>query len=231
MKKIAQILIGLLLSASVLADASIPPVATTKTPDPVKTSVLMKTSAGDLVLELDTQAAPETTKNFLQYVDEGFYNNTLFHRVIANFMVQGGGFDTDMQEKPTHPPIKNESLNGLKNVRGTIAMARTQNPDSASAQFFINVVDNAYLDGSSNKPGYAVFGVVTQGMDIIEKIAATVTGTRNGQRDVPVNDVVLISVRRLADAVTTPTANAKPVVETEIPATIQQPSVSTPSIK
>jgi cyclophilin family peptidyl-prolyl cis-trans isomerase len=230
MKKIAQILIGLLLSASALADASIPPITTPNNTDFVKTRVLMKTSAGDLVLELDTQAAPETTKNFLQYVDEGFYNNTLFHRVIANFMVQGGGFDTDMQEKPTHPPIKNESLNGLRNVHGTIAMARTQNPDSATAQFFINVVDNAYLDGSSNKPGYAVFGTVTQGMDIIEKIAATVTGTRNGQRDVPVNDVVLISVRRLADAVAAPTADTKPAA-TDIITKIQQPDVSTPSSK
>lgn len=185
MKRILPLLLGCLVSLCAIAE------------QPTRTDVLLKTSLGDIVLELDLQAAPETTRNFLQYLDEGFYNNTIFHRVIANFMVQGGGFEQGMLEKPTHPPIRNESANGLKNSRGAIAMARTQNPDSASAQFFINVVDNAYLDGSAAKPGYAVFGHVTSGMEVIERMAAVVTASRGMHRDVPAEDILLLSATRL----------------------------------
>jgi cyclophilin family peptidyl-prolyl cis-trans isomerase len=159
--------------------------------------VLLHTSAGDITLTLDTKAAPKTVANFLQYVNEGFYNNTLFHRVIPDFMIQGGGFQPGMIEKATREPILNESNNGLKNNTGTIAMARTADPDSATAQFFINLVDNDYLNGSESKPGYAVFGKVTSGMDIVNRIAHVKTGTRNMYQDVPVQDVIIISAKQL----------------------------------
>ncbi len=157
--------------------------------------VLMKTSMGDVKIELDPKKAPITVKNFLEYVKSGFYAGTIFHRVIPGFMVQGGGFTADMQEKRTRAPIKNEGGNGLKNDRGTIAMARTPNPDSASAQFFINVVNNDNL----NRPmpdgfGYAVFGKVIAGMDVVDKIAGVRTGVRMGMRDVPEAPVVIKSV-------------------------------------
>lgn len=155
--------------------------------------VQLHTSAGDIVIALNNNAAPLTTANFLQYVNEGFYNNTLFHRVIPDFMIQGGGFQPGMLEKPTRTPIRNESTNGLKNQRGTIAMARTINPDSATAQFFINVVDNNNLDGSATKPGYAVFGRVVQGMDIVDKIAHVATEGRGPHQDVPQEDVIILS--------------------------------------
>jgi peptidyl-prolyl cis-trans isomerase A (cyclophilin A) len=159
--------------------------------------VLLKTSAGDITLELDPKLAPKSVANFLQYVKEGFYNNTLFHRVIPDFMVQGGGFQPDMTEKTTHAPVANESANGKQNKRGSIAMARTQNPDSATAQFFINLVDNAYLDGSSNKAGYTVFGQVTKGMDVVDKIAKASTGSRGAHSDVPTQNVIIISATQL----------------------------------
>lgn len=159
--------------------------------------VLLHTSAGDITLQLNEKSAPKTVANFLQYVDEGFYNNTLFHRVISDFMVQGGGFEKGMTEKPTRAPITNESMNGLNNTKGTIAMARRQNPDSATAQFFINLVDNAFLDANPGKPGYAVFGKVIQGMDVVEKIASTRTGDRGMFQDVPLQDVIILSAKRL----------------------------------
>ncbi len=194
MKNILLALLACWLSCAVMAD-------------PTETSsVLLKTSEGNITLELNQTSAPETCKNFLQYVDDGFYNNTVFHRVIANFMVQGGGFEQGMLEKPTRPPIKNESANGLKNLRGTIAMARTQDPDSASAQFFINIVDNAYLDGTPVKPGYAVFGKVTQGMDVIDKIASVETGSKSVYRDVPLKDIIVISITRVSQDSATPKA-------------------------
>ncbi len=159
--------------------------------------VLLHTSAGDITLELDAKAAPKTVANFLQYVNEGFYNNTLFHRVIPDFMIQGGGFQVGMIEKPTRSPVVNESNNGKQNKRATIAMARTQHPDSATAQFFINVVDNSYLDAASGKPGYTVFGTVIKGVDVVDKIAKVSTGQRGMNDDVPLQDVLIISAKQL----------------------------------
>ncbi len=159
--------------------------------------VLMKTSKGDIELELYADKAPLTVKNFLRYVDEGFYNDTIFHRVINSFMIQGGGFDKDMQKKHTHAPVQNEAMNGLKNRRGTIAMARTSAPHSATAQFFINHVDNKSLDYPSGDGwGYCVFGKVTKGMDTVDKIADVYIVTRNGMRNVPEKPVILISATR-----------------------------------
>ncbi len=157
--------------------------------------VLMKTSMGDLKIELDPKKAPITVKNFLEYVKSGFYAGTIFHRVIPGFMIQGGGFTAEMQEKKTRSPIKNEAGNGLKNDRGTIAMARMPNPDSATAQFFINVVNNNGL----NRPapdgfGYAVFGRVISGMDVVDKIVRVKTVMRMGMQDVPEAPVVIKSV-------------------------------------
>ncbi len=164
------------------------------------TTVVMETSMGNIEIELDGEKAPETTKNFLQYVDDKFYDGTIFHRVIPNFMIQGGGMTEKMDEKKTRAPIKNEGTNGLSNKKGTIAMARTMDPNSATAQFFINVVDNAGLDHTSpSSPrtwGYAVFGKVTNGMDVVEKIRVVPTGSHGMHDDVPVKPVVIKSVRR-----------------------------------
>jgi len=159
-------------------------------------TVLMETSLGNVTIELFQKDAPISVKNFLSYVKDGFYNGTVFHRVIPGFMVQGGGFISGMKEKTTKAPIRNEAANGLKNDRGTLAMARTANPDSASAQFFINVVDNQGL----NRPmpdghGYAVFGKVVKGMDVVDKIAAVKTGTKGPFQDVPLKPVVIKSVK------------------------------------
>lgn len=160
--------------------------------------VEVKTNQGNITIELDEQKAPISTKNFLMYVDNKFYDNTVFHRVIPGFMIQGGGFTKAFIEKPTDAPIKNEANNGLKNVRGSVAMARTNDPDSATSQFFINLADNtANLDYSSRSPGYAVFGHVTAGMDVVDKIAKERTGDKNGHQDVPVNSVVIESITRV----------------------------------
>lgn len=164
-----------------------------------KVNVVIETSLGDIELELDAEKAPVTVANFLTYVDEGFYNGTIFHRVIPRFMVQGGGFTAAMSQKKTRAPIKNEASNGLKNVRGTIAMARTMVVDSATAQFFINSVDNAFLDFKAPTPqgyGYAVFGHVTSGMEVVDAISAVQTGIRNGMRDVPLQTVEIKAIRR-----------------------------------
>lgn len=153
------------------------------------------TSLGAFVVELDAKAAPKTVANFVQYVKDGHYNGTIFHRVIPGFMVQGGGFKPDMSEKEGRPPIPLESKNGLSNVRGTIAMARTNVPDSATSQFFINVVDNLMLD-AANAPGgqgYAVFGKVTSGMDVIDKIRAVKTTNQGPHGDVPVTPILIKS--------------------------------------
>nr|WP_329602026.1 peptidylprolyl isomerase [Sansalvadorimonas verongulae] len=156
--------------------------------------VVMDTSMGKIEITLDQEKAPVTVKNFLEYTHSGFYNNTIFHRVIDGFMVQGGGFTSDMSQKATKAPIKNESANGLTNDRGTIAMARTSAPDSASSQFFINLVNNSFLNGSHSKAGYAVFGKVTTGMDVVDKIAGVKTGHRGMYADVPEEAVVIKSV-------------------------------------
>ena len=161
-------------------------------------TVVVKTSMGSVTIELYPDKAPETVKNFLQYVADKHYDGTIFHRVISNFMIQGGGFDPSMKQKATRAPVKNEAANGLKNTLGTVAMARTSVPDSATSQFFINVKDNAsldYRDGSTQGIGYCVFGKVTLGMDVVEKIKAVPTGTKSGMSDVPVTPVVIESIR------------------------------------
>ncbi|MDX2447559.1 MAG: peptidylprolyl isomerase [Desulfobacterales bacterium] len=163
--------------------------------------VVMETSQGEIVLELYRDKAPLTVKNFLAYMDADFYSHTIFHRVIPGFMIQGGGFTGDMQKKPNKPPVKNEADNGLKNDRGTIAMARTQAPHSASSQFFINMVDNAFLNYKSQTTsgwGYAVFGKVIKGMDVVDAIAKVETGSQGRFRDVPKIPVEIIKVRNAA---------------------------------
>jgi cyclophilin family peptidyl-prolyl cis-trans isomerase len=159
--------------------------------------VQMKTSAGDILLELDAKRAPVTVQNFLAYVDEGFYDGTIFHRVIPNFMIQGGGFNALMQEKETREPIVNEAANGLINTTGTIAMARTSLVDSATAQFFINTRDNAFLDHTATSYGYAVFGKVASGMEVVRAIEATETASRPPFSDVPVKAIVIMSMQRV----------------------------------
>jgi cyclophilin family peptidyl-prolyl cis-trans isomerase len=158
--------------------------------------VVMTTSKGVIEIVLDSEKAPITVKNFLTYIDKKFYDSTIFHRVIPNFMAQGGGMTRDMKEKSTDAPIKNEGLNGLLNARGTLAMARTSDPDSATAQFFINVVDNKFLDGSKERPGYAVFGKVTKGMDVVDAMVAVKTGDKGMHQNVPVEPIIIESVRR-----------------------------------
>jgi peptidyl-prolyl cis-trans isomerase B (cyclophilin B) len=156
--------------------------------------VKLETSLGDIVIQLDATAAPKTTANFLSYVNAGFYDGTIFHRVIQRFMIQGGGFTPDMTEKQTKAPIKNEAANGLKNMRGTVAMARTGEPHSATAQFFINTVDNGFLNYKSSTPeefGYCVFGKVIKGIDIVDSIAKTPTTRKGMYSDVPVEAVVI----------------------------------------
>lgn len=176
-------------------------VCATVVPALAKEVVVIETNKGEIKVELDEVKAPISVKNFLSYVDKGYYKETIFHRVIANFMIQGGGLNEELQPKPpSNAPIKNEAGNGLKNVRGTIAMARTGIVDSATSQFFINLVDNDFLnhkDESSSGFGYAVFGKVIDGMDVVDKIGAGATGMRNRFRDVPVETVVIKDVRRV----------------------------------
>lgn len=156
--------------------------------------VRLHTNFGIIELDLDQERAPETAKNFLAYVDSGFYSNTVFHRVIDGFMIQGGGFEPGMRQKPTRSPIKNEASNGLKNGRYTVAMARTSDPHSASSQFFINVSDNAFLDHAAPNAegwGYCVFGKVVQGREVVDKIKSVKTGKRGFHSDVPLEDVLV----------------------------------------
>jgi len=156
--------------------------------------VKLHTNFGTIVLELDAAKAPETVKNFLAYVEAGHYDNTVFHRVIDGFMIQGGGFEPGMQQKPVNAPIQNEAANGLKNDRYTVAMARTSDPHSATAQFFINVKDNAFLNHTAPSGqgwGYCVFGKVVEGMDVVDKIKGVKTGSKGFHQDVPADDVVI----------------------------------------
>ena len=158
--------------------------------------ILMTTNKGPITIELDSAAAPETVENFLQYVRDGFYDGTIFHRVIDGFMIQGGGFDANMRQKATRAPVRNEANNGLKNATGTIAMARTNDPHSATAQFFINVNDNTFLDHQNQTPsgwGYCVFGRVTDGMDVVNAIKGTKTTSHGPHRDVPAETIVIES--------------------------------------
>jgi len=159
--------------------------------------VLMTTTVGPITLELDADNAPKTVENFLSYVSSGFYDGTIFHRVIDNFMIQGGGFDAEMSQKETEAPIENEANNGLKNLRGSIAMARTQDPHSATAQFFINVKDNDFLNHTCENMqgwGYAVFGKVAEGDDVLDKIRCVQTGSAAGHQDVPLEPIIIESV-------------------------------------
>ena len=162
--------------------------------------VIVKTSLGSFNIELYPEKAPVTVKNFLMYVDEGFYAGTIFHRVIDGFMIQGGGLDREMNRKKTRDPIANEAMNKLKNRVGTVAMARTSSPNSATSQFFVNVADNGmldYRDTSAEGIGYCVFGKVVEGMEVVEKIRSVPTGVKNGMRDVPTTPVVIESITRV----------------------------------
>lgn len=175
MQLLRTVLLTALLGATFAAFAATPGSSMSKTAPTVK----LQTSQGSIVIRLDREHAPASTENFLTYVKDGFYDGTIFHRIIPGFMAQGGGFDGDFGQKSTHAPIKNEADNGLKNKRGTIAMARTSDPNSATAQFFINLVDNAFLDYKSPTPqgwGYAVFGEVIEGMDVVDAMAKIPTG-------------------------------------------------------
>lgn len=159
--------------------------------------ITMETNHGTITIELDADKAPITVENFKKYLADDFFNNTIFHRVIPNFMIQGGGFEPGMAQKQTLDTVENEADNGLGNDRGTIAMARTNDPHSATAQFFINLKDNAFLNHSGKNPqgwGYCVFAKVTDGMDVVDKIAAVATGNNGGHADVPVDDVVIIKI-------------------------------------
>ena len=157
--------------------------------------VKLETTKGDIVIEVNETAAPVTSANFLKYVQEGFFDGTIFHRVIPGFMIQGGGFTPDMMQKSTHAPITNEAKNGLKNDRGTIAMARTNDPNSATAQFFINLINNDFLNYSARSPGYAVFGKVTDGLDVVDAIAKVQTSSKDHFADVPVEPVIIKSAK------------------------------------
>jgi cyclophilin family peptidyl-prolyl cis-trans isomerase len=181
----AAIIIGLALFTPVFAQ------------DAKNPRVVMDTSLGKITIELNAEKAPITVKNFLQYVDDKHYDGTIFHRVIADFMIQGGGFEQGMKEKKTREPIKNEADNGLSNARGSISMARTSDPDSATGQFFINTVDNKRLDKSDENAGYTVFGKVIAGMDVVDKIRRVEVGNQGEFENVPNGDVVIRSVRRV----------------------------------
>jgi peptidyl-prolyl cis-trans isomerase B (cyclophilin B) len=166
----------------------------------MSTQVKLTTSSGDVVIELEDEKAPATVENFLAYVDSGFYDGTVFHRVIDGFMIQGGGFEPGMKQKPTRDPISNEANNGLKNEAYTIAMARTTDVDSATAQFFINVAKNDFLNFSAPTPegfGYCVFGQVVEGRDVVDQIKGAKTGSKGYHSDVPVEDVVIKSAQRI----------------------------------
>jgi len=168
--------------------------ATEKTMTDTQTKIKLTTSAGDIIIQLNSDKAPLSSANFLSYVNEGFYNGTIFHRVIPGFMAQGGGFDTSFKQKSVHDPIKNEADNGLLNNRCTVAMARTNDPDSATAQFFINYKDNDFLNHRSKNTsgwGYAVFAEVIEGMEVVDAMATQPTGNRGGHQDVPKTDIVI----------------------------------------
>ncbi len=189
--------VALLFAAAVVAGD---PASGSATEAPKPPRVALETSKGKIVLELDAARAPKSVENFLAYVDAGHYDGTVFHRVIDGFMVQGGGFTAEMTQKPTRPPVENEADNGLKNRRGTVAMARTMDPHSASAQFFVNTVDNDFLDHRSKDTrgwGYAVFGRVVEGMDVVDAITKVATANRGPFENVPVEPVVIQKATRL----------------------------------
>jgi cyclophilin family peptidyl-prolyl cis-trans isomerase len=160
--------------------------------------IRFETTLGEFTVELFEKEAPVTVANFLKYIDEGFFDGTIFHRIVPGFVIQGGGFTEDMSQKRTNPTIKNEADNGLRNERGTLSMARTNDINSATSQFFVNLNDNGALDHKRGNFGYAVFGTVTEGMEVIDQIAAVETGRRKGHDDVPLEAVIMTSVRRLS---------------------------------
>jgi cyclophilin family peptidyl-prolyl cis-trans isomerase len=160
--------------------------------------VRFETTQGGFTVELFEREAPQSVANFLRYVDEGFFDGTVFHRVIPGFVIQGGGLTPDMAQKKTHPPVRNESANGMLNERGTLSMARTDDIHSATSQFFVNLADNDFLDHRPGRYGYAVFGRITDGMDVIDRIAAVKTGKRMGHSDVPEESVLINSARRIS---------------------------------
>jgi peptidyl-prolyl cis-trans isomerase A (cyclophilin A) len=171
---------------------------TAKSASAAAPQIVFDTSLGSFTIELNPQDAPLSTENFLKYADDGHFDGTIFHRVIPGFVIQGGGLTSDMQQKKTRAPIRNEAKNGLRNLRGTLSMARTNDVDSATSQFFVNLVDNAFLDHKPGSFGYAVFGRVVAGMDVVDRIAAVETGRRKGHDDVPSVDVVVKSAKRVA---------------------------------
>ena len=192
------ILVGLMCRATFAQEDK--KAESSETPTIGKVKVVMETSLGKIVIELDGEKAPETVKNFLAYVDDKYYDGTIFHRVMSNFMIQGGGFTPDMKQKDTKPPVKNEAKNGLKNKLGTIAMARTNAPHSATSQFFINVVDNSSLDYPSRDGwGYCAFGKVVEGMDVVDKIKAVKIARKGSHANVPAEPVIIKSVRRMEE--------------------------------
>lgn len=201
------LIVGWLGMMPVGADEAVTnPVVPAPSPAPVQTHneavmILIKTSAGDIKVELNAEKAPKTVKNFLQYVDDHHYDGTLFHRVISGFMIQGGGFDANFTQKPTRAPVENEAANGLKNERGTLAMARTSAIHSGTCQFFINVVDNDFLNHKAPNPqgfGYCVFGKVVEGMDVVDRIRNVKTGAKGPfPSDVPLETVTILSITRL----------------------------------
>jgi cyclophilin family peptidyl-prolyl cis-trans isomerase len=217
-----------LLALAILAAQAAPPAtslspAPTPKPAPNGPVVVLETSLGTVKIGLHQDKAPVTVGNFLQYVRARHYDGTIFHRVIPNFMIQGGGFDEKMTEKPTRPPIKNEASNGLRNARGTVAMARTSDPNSATAQFFISVKDNHSLDFGIAGAGYAVFGEVLEGMEVVDKIAQVATGVRNGMQDVPTTPVVIRTARELGGAAK-PAAVTKPAAPAPAKASPKPPA-------
>ncbi|WDU63609.1 peptidylprolyl isomerase [Pseudomonas poae] len=196
LKKIAFFAGSFLFAANLMAATAAAPAKPAAAAKSNAPHVLISTTNGDIEIELDPVKAPISTKNFLAYVDKGFYTNTIFHRVIPGFMVQGGGFTQSMSQKPTDAPIKNEASNGLHNVRGTLSMARTNDPNSATSQFFINVADNAFLDPGRDA-GYAVFAKVVKGMDVVDVIVNSRTTTKQGMQNVPIDPVYIKSAKRI----------------------------------
>lgn len=195
LKRNAIFLFGLMMTALVLSNVQAATQSTTQgTTMSTNPQVLLHTTKGDITIELDAEKAPKTVENFLNYVNAGFYDGTIFHRVINNFMVQGGGFEVGMAQKDTKDPIENEANNGLKNDRYTVAMARTNDPHSATGQFFINIADNDFLNHTNPTPngwGYAVFGKVVDGIDVVDTIKGVKTGNKGFHQDVPVEDVLI----------------------------------------
>jgi peptidyl-prolyl cis-trans isomerase A (cyclophilin A) len=196
----------MLAAALQAAPGATPAPAPAPKPVPAGPSVVIETSLGSIKVVLDKERAPISVDNFLRYVRAGFYNGTLFHRVIPGFMIQGGGLDKNLVEKPTRPPIRNEARNGLRNSRGTIAMARSSDPNSATAQFYINLRNNDRLDFGIGGAGYAVFGQVVEGMDVADRIAGVETSSQGAYENVPMTPVVILSIKEQTAARPAPAA-------------------------